>query len=265
MGSKKKKTSKSSKDDDSEDVPEIQMSLDAALKQVKDTNIDPNVKVASKSTKNLGKKATMDVALMSSKKTQTDLQGMLQGNSEGTEWYRRVKGEEKIDPKLIYESKIKLAEDYAMEDIPIPDRQIQKNIAAEKKPEAIATPEPKGETIYSKLQIFFNEFIKGYNERYNRWEDSISNILAILRKMRKYTKKNTEDLVSSIKNVFNQINISLEEFKIKRDEIEKIAGVDVETMSGEFKKVLGMLELQIKEYQLKLLTDELIKEQKRYI
>ncbi|HEY0088512.1 MAG TPA: hypothetical protein VGB37_06695, partial [Candidatus Lokiarchaeia archaeon] len=76
---------------------------------------------------------------------------------------------------------------------------------------------------------------------------------------------NTEDLVSSIKNVFNQINVSLEEFKIKRDEIEKIAGVDVETMSGEFKKVLGLLELQIKEYQLKLLTDELIKEQKRYI
>ncbi len=87
---------------------------------------------------------------------------------------------------------------------------------------------------------------------------SISNILAILRKMRKITKKNTDDLVLSINNVFDKIQADLEQFKIKRDETEKIAEVDIESMSSEFKRVLGMLELQIKEYQLKRVTDEYI-------
>ncbi|TFG22826.1 MAG: hypothetical protein EU532_14055 [Promethearchaeota archaeon] len=76
--------------------------------------------------------------------------------------------------------------------------------------------------------------------------------------MRKITKKNTEDLVGSINNMHIKIQDSLEQFKMKRQEVEKIAGIDVESMSSEFKKVLGLLELQVKEYQLKKLTDEYI-------
>jgi len=76
--------------------------------------------------------------------------------------------------------------------------------------------------------------------------------------MRKITKKNTEDLVSTINNLHEKIQKNLEQFKIKRDEIEKVSDVDVESMSSEFKKVLGLLELQVKEYQLKRLTDEYI-------
>jgi len=89
---------------------------------------------------------------------------------------------------------------------------------------------------------------------------SISNILGILRKMRKITKKNTDDLVGSINNVFEKIQDNLEQFKVKRNEIEKVAEVDIESMSGEFKRVLGLLELQVKEYQLKRATDEFIHE-----
>ena len=80
----------------------------------------------------------------------------------------------------------------------------------------------------------------------------------------KFTKKNTEDLIDSINNQFKKIELNLQDFKIKRDEIEKIAGVDILTMSGEFKKVLGLLELQVKEYQLKRLTDEFIHQQTLY-
>jgi len=78
--------------------------------------------------------------------------------------------------------------------------------------------------------------------------------------MRKITKKNTDDLVGSINNVFEKIQDNLEQFKVKRDEIEKVAEVDIESMSGEFKRVLGLLELQVKEYQLKRATDEFIHE-----
>ena len=76
--------------------------------------------------------------------------------------------------------------------------------------------------------------------------------------MRKITKKNTEDLIESIENLHEKIQKQLEQFKLKRDEVEKVADINVELMSSEFKRVLGMLELQIKEYQLKRLTDEYI-------
>ena len=118
----------------------------------------------------------------------------------------------------------------------------------------------KEDSIYFKLSEFFENLLKGYNERYERWENSISNILSILRKMRKITKKNTEDLTSSINNLYQKIQAELEIFKIKRGEVEKVAEVDIESMSGEFKRVLGLLELQVKGYQLKRETDDLIHE-----
>ena len=81
-----------------------------------------------------------------------------------------------------------------------------------------------------------------------------------MRKMRKITKKNTDDLEVSIQNLYKKIQAELELFKVKRSEVEKIAEVDIESMSGKFKRVLGLLELQVKEYQLKRVTDELIHE-----
>ncbi|MHA2036914.1 MAG: hypothetical protein ACW972_02320 [Promethearchaeota archaeon] len=122
------------------------------------------------------------------------------------------------------------------------------------------TPVLKKDNIYLKLTEFFEDLLGGYNARYERWENSISNILAIMRKMRKITKKNTDDLVISIQNLYKKIQAELELFKVKRNEVEKVAEVDIESMSGEFKRVLGLLELQVKEYQLKRVTDELIHE-----
>lgn len=127
-------------------------------------------------------------------------------------------------------------------------------------PPAKETPLVKKDNIYLKLTVFFETLLKGYNERYERWENSISNILAVMRKMRKITKKNTDDLVISIQNLYKKIQAELELFKVKRDEVEIVAEVDIESMSGKFKRVLGLLELQVKEYQLKRVTDELIHE-----
>ncbi|MFX0028608.1 MAG: hypothetical protein ACFE8B_05330 [Candidatus Hermodarchaeota archaeon] len=252
---------------------------------------------------------SLDDALHSTKTTKTTLQSLMEETAEGRGFgLPKKEGEEKIRPQLSHESRSKIAEAYALEDVPLTQRKttekrekITHPTEAKPKPsvtsitptpstkpkiqvEASTIPSPreqisevkeelpptppakekpssvKKHNIYLKLTEFFEELLTGYNERYERWENSISNILAILRKMRKITKKNTDDLVLSINNLYKKIQSDLELFKVKRDEVEKVAEVDIESMSGKFKRVLGLLELQIKEYQLKRVTDDLIHE-----
>ncbi|MFX1551463.1 MAG: hypothetical protein ACFFB9_14030 [Promethearchaeota archaeon] len=236
---------------------------------------------------------SLDNALHSAKKTETTLQTLLKGVTEGQGYVKpQREGDLKITPQLSHESRSKIAEAYVLEDIPLVQRQrdekkhrtklvsevIEEDVkpAAKKAQSEIISPpetqtpaipqakeEPsfiKKESIYSKLTEFFEGLLSSYNENYDRWEMSISNILGILRKMRKITKKNTDDLVISINNVYNKIQNNLEQFKVKRDEIERFAEVDIESMSREFKRVLGLLELQVKEYQLKRVTDEFVHE-----
>lgn len=227
-------------------------------------------------------KASLDDAVEDAKKTASALQGLLSKVSSGEGFFKReIEQENVIEPKLIHEKK-KIAEDYAMEDVPITDR-IQPGSRVKKRPsfidaveekeeeaaEAIpplppapkAAPEKKEEeNVYVKLERFFSDFLGGYDVRYQRWENSVSNILSILRKMRKITKKNTEDLVNSVNNMYTKIQEGLDQFKTKRDEVEKIAGVNIDNMSGEFKRVLGLLELQIKEYKLRKDSSDLIKD-----
>ncbi|MHA1822689.1 MAG: hypothetical protein ACTSXM_02335 [Promethearchaeota archaeon] len=225
---------------------------------------------------------SLDSALKSSEKTGADLQSLLKGVSEDKGFIPPKKEIQRVAPQLSHESKKKIAEAYMLEDVPLTQREpveksteisVKKTISSpitvpppkteqEPKPHIPATVKKpsfsKKDNIYANLTDFFQEMYNGYNERYDRWEGSISSILTILRKMRKITKKNTEDLVESITNMHEKIQINLENFKLKRDEVEKVADVDVESMSSEFKKVLGLLELQVKEYQLKKLTDEYV-------
>ena len=60
--------------------------------------------------------------------------------------------------------------------------------------------------------------------------------------------------------MYEKVEVGLDQFKTKRDEIEKIADINIQDLSGEFKRVLGMLELQIKEYQLKKETDNYVRD-----
>ncbi|TFF91012.1 MAG: hypothetical protein EU548_00105 [Promethearchaeota archaeon] len=225
----------------------------------------------------------LDEALEKSKKAGSALHGLLK-RFEGAALFKRKEEEEEfIEPKLDYEKKKEIAESYAMEDVPLSERpsikkrpsfadtipitekeaeavepqaKVAKPVAAPKKPSVEGASEKV--MIYQKLTNFFENYLMDYRDTYNRWEDSISNILSVLRKMRKITKKNTEELTSFIENTYSDIEAQLEQFKIKRDQIEKASGVNIETMSGEFKKVLGLLELQIKEYQLKRVVDDYI-------
>ena len=224
---------------------------------------------------------TLDAALKSSKSTKSDLKGILKGFTEEKGYISSQKEEKRIEPQLTYEAKKKIAEDYIMENVPITEREplknhqkteeksqkveinVQEEPSIEEKKVSSTKKQPsfsKTGEIYEKLGGFFEEMITGYSDRYEQWENSISSILAILRKMRKITKKNTEDLVTSINNMHSKIQDHLEQFKVKRDQVELISQVDIESLSSEFKKVLGLLELQVKEYQLKRLTDEFVHE-----
>ncbi len=222
----------------------------------------------------------LDNVLKSSKKTQSTLHGLLKVVTEEKSFISPDEKEEKIAPQLSYETKKQIAEDYAMEQVPLSERtSLKKKIPISENSEAVESSEnadaqtssttktpsfSKKENIYDKLTVFFEEVFDGYVERYNQWENSISSILSILRKMRKITKKNTEELVTSVGGLYEKIHYNLDQFKLKRDEVEKITDVDVESMSHEFKKVLGLLELQVKEYQFKKLTDEFVHQQQSF-
>ena len=218
--------------------------------------------------------------LKSSKKTESTLHGLLKVVTEEKSFASSTEKEEKIAPQLSYETKKQIAEDYMMELVPLSERAPHKKripistIAEEvksseddKAPTSSTIEKPsfsKEENIYEKLTVFFEDIFDSYVDRYNQWENSISSILSILRKMRKITKKNTEELVSSISGIYEKIDYNLDQFKLKRDQVEKITDVDVESMSSEFKKVLGLLELQVKEYQLKKLSDEYVHHQQSF-
>ncbi|MBY9007235.1 MAG: hypothetical protein KGD63_10805 [Candidatus Lokiarchaeota archaeon] len=220
-------------------------------------------------------------ALKSTEKTGNDLHSLLGSLSKGKGTYQRkdiIEG--KIKPHLSYDKEIakQIANEYALEEVPLIQRErvkerkrlveekpVEKKGKVPKETETQSPPpikkvekkESKESDLFEKLGVFFTQFFEGYGERYNRWENSISTLLTILRKMRKITKKNTEELVLEISQAYGRIQEHLEQFKIKRDEIENIAEVNIQDMSGEFKKVLGLLELQVKEYQLKRFTDEM--------
>ncbi len=222
----------------------------------------------------------LDNVLKSSKKTESTLHGLLKVVTEEKSFISPSEKEEKIAPQLSYETKKQIAEDYAMEQIPLSERApLKKEIPITENSEALKSSEnadaqtssttktpsfSKEENIFEKLTYFFEDVFEGYVDRYNQWENSISSILSILRKMRKITKKNTEELVSSVGGLYEKIHYNLDQFKLKRDEVEKITDVDVESMSSEFKKVLGLLELQVKEYQLKKLSDEYVHQQQSF-
>lgn len=230
----------------------------------------------------------LERALKSAKKTTSTLKGILEKESEEGQFYTRESKQEEVEtPHLSYDSSeqnvegVSIKEGAAYEaesgtesEPPLePEEQhspaVKETPSFLKKPESSsgvpAGPPPTEQSagsgkleIYRELTTFFENYLESYNKRYERWESSISNILSILRKMRKITKKNTEELVDTINNLYDKILKGMDQFKVKRREVERIADVNLNEMGAEFKKVLGLLGLQIKEYQMKRMTDELL-------
>ncbi|MHA1733688.1 MAG: hypothetical protein ACTSU5_17200 [Promethearchaeota archaeon] len=122
--------------------------------------------------------------------------------------------------------------------------------APEQEAPVLVTGEPTG-TLGGDLGVFFQELSSSLAERYDLWESSINTILTTLRMMQQVTNTNAEIMISSIEKMHDEIKVGLNHFVTIRTEIEKYTDQNLNEVVKNLNRVLGILSLQIKEYQLK--------------
>ncbi len=113
--------------------------------------------------------------------------------------------------------------------------------------------------LYHDLGVFFGELQESYADRYRMWEDSINSVLLIMRKMQATTTENTKLLIDSIVDFHERVKVGLEKFEKKRNAVEKYSGADLWGTVKQLKRVMGILKLQIQEYELKSRVDTYLK------
>ncbi len=106
-------------------------------------------------------------------------------------------------------------------------------------------------------QIFFKQLGRSYEERYLLWNQTYSSIVAILRKMRRINESNTNSLIKSIKDLEIKLISGLEDFAMKRNEVERFSDIDYKLVTKNFKKTMELLSLQMREFKLQQSMNEL--------
>ncbi|MFW9895799.1 MAG: hypothetical protein ACFFD7_08340, partial [Candidatus Thorarchaeota archaeon] len=222
MGKKKKKEKKKKIEDNTEDralTPEY--SLDSALHSTKTTETTLQSLMREVSEEKGFVKKTQDEKIQPQLSHESKSEIAKAYALEDIPIAERKKTEKRERTPLVSESKkiVKPMGSKEQESKPKPKIQVEVTTVptpVQMKPSVSSedvAPSPsveetsviKKDSIYLKLSEFFEDLLGGYSARYERWENSISNILAIMRKMRKITKKNTEDLTISIQNLFGKI------------------------------------------------------------
>lgn len=112
--------------------------------------------------------------------------------------------------------------------------------------------------LYGDIGVFLTELTDSYAQRYDSWEESTNSVLAVLRKLQMITLDNTQQLVSTIGDLQEQINDGLERFRVKRDYVETYSDTNHTEVAQMLKKTLDLLALQIKEFKLKTILNQLI-------
>ena len=135
-----------------------------------------------------------------------------------------------------------------------------KMVLEQKKP---AHHEPSKEyantgTLFGDVGVFLTELTDSYSQRYDSWEESTNSVLAVLRKLHMISMDNTQQLVGTIEILQTQINSGLDRFRVKRDYVETYAESNHTEVARMLKKTLDLLALQIKEFKLKNLLNQLI-------
>lgn len=75
--------------------------------------------------------------------------------------------------------------------------------------------------------------------------------------MRKITKNNTKQLLKEIEKIEKEYKDRLEQFRIKRNEIERLSDIEIDDMADQFNKVMGLMSIQLKDYRLKHLVEDI--------
>jgi hypothetical protein len=107
------------------------------------------------------------------------------------------------------------------------------------------------------LAIFFYQLQRANAVRYNMWEETIVNVLRILKKIELNVERNTEKMLITINQLHQRIIDGLEDFKRKRDEVVRYADVDFIQVTKNMRRTLQLLEMQIKEFRLRQMINEL--------
>jgi len=112
--------------------------------------------------------------------------------------------------------------------------------------------------LFGDVGVFLTELTDSYAQRYDSWEESTNSVLAVLRKLHMITLDNTQQLVGTIEILQEQIHGGLDRFRVKRDYVETIAESNHTEVAHMLKKTLNLLALQIKEFKLKNILNQLI-------
>jgi hypothetical protein len=112
--------------------------------------------------------------------------------------------------------------------------------------------------LFGDIGVFLTELTDSYSQRYDSWEESTNSVLAILRKLHIITLENSQQLVSTIETFQEQINSGLDKFRVKREYVETISESNHTEVAHMLKKTLNLLALQIKEFKLKNILNQLI-------
>ncbi|TFG18666.1 MAG: hypothetical protein EU530_08610 [Promethearchaeota archaeon] len=112
--------------------------------------------------------------------------------------------------------------------------------------------------LYGDIGVFITELTDSYAQRYDSWEESTNSVLAVLRKLQMITLDNTQQLVSTIEVLQEQINDGLNRFRVKRDYVETYSETNHAEVALMLKKTLDLLALQIKEFKIKERLNQLI-------
>lgn len=115
--------------------------------------------------------------------------------------------------------------------------------------------ENPNEYFRQQLAVFFTELQESFSERYEMWENSMNAVLTVMRKMQSTTIVNSKQLFTSIEDVHKRVTTGLEKFEIKRNAIEEYSGADFRGTVKKLKQILGILKLQVEEYELKTRVD----------
>ena len=119
-----------------------------------------------------------------------------------------------------------------------------------------ADEKPTG-NFYDDMEIFFKQLSRSFEGRYELWENTFVSAMNMLREIREKNEQNTEIAIKALRELEKKILKGFDQFKLKRDEIERYTGFEIRKISQDFNKTLILLKMQIKEYVLEKEVKEL--------
>lgn len=116
--------------------------------------------------------------------------------------------------------------------------------------------EPTG-NVWKDTEIFFKQLERSFKGRYDFWGSSYNQIRLTLQKISDYNEQNAQKLIKVLEEMEKKLKAGLKDFVKKRNEIERFSDIDYKLMTKNFKNLLELLSLQVREAKLQQNINEL--------